>query len=82
MHDVQHASVVQGLSDDPLDSLDDGRITFDPLAGTRIERRDPVCGRAVPEETQFAMVYQAEQYRFCSKECRNKFIQDPRRYLG
>ncbi len=79
MHDVQDVSVAEGFFGD---SFDDGRITFDPLARMRMEIRDPVCGRAVPPETQYTTVYRAEQYRFCSKECRNKFTRDPKRYLG
>jgi P-type Cu+ transporter len=43
--------------------------------------RDPVCGMAVSPESQIKFVYREHDYRFCSVSCREKFKNDPARYL-
>ncbi len=45
--------------------------------------RDPVCGMMVnPETAPDRATNQGETYYFCSPECREKFVADPRRYVN
>jgi Cu+-exporting ATPase len=43
---------------------------------------DPVCGMTVSAETPFVHQHEGETYRFCCAGCRDKFREDPQRYLG
>jgi YHS domain-containing protein len=43
---------------------------------------DPVCGMQVAADSGYAKVYQGKQYRFCSRNCLDKFDADPQQYLG
>ncbi|HTQ80191.1 MAG TPA: heavy metal translocating P-type ATPase, partial [Thermoanaerobaculia bacterium] len=43
---------------------------------------DPVCGMKVePAKTSHPAEHAGETYHFCSASCRQKFVQDPERYL-
>ena len=61
-------------TNDPLDVPSD--------AVTRKLVRDPICGMhvaeglAIAERSGGALVY------FCSEECRNKFIGEPKKYMA
>lgn len=45
--------------------------------------KDPVCGMAVePQKAAAAAVRNGNTYYFCSTSCRNKFEQEPDKYLG
>jgi len=45
-------------------------------------RRDPVCGmRTDPEQSQHRAEHGGRRYRFCSAQCREKFLAAPARYL-
>ncbi len=43
---------------------------------------DPVCGMTVREDTPHRLEQEGETYRFCSAGCRERFRQDPVRYLA
>lgn len=45
--------------------------------------KDPVCGmRMRPEEAVHVSKYQGGIYRFCSEACKEKFDQDPSRFVS
>ena len=44
---------------------------------------DPVCGMTIsPEEAAGTAVHQGKTVYFCSEQCRQRFLEDPDRYLG
>ncbi len=43
--------------------------------------RDPVCGMNVESDQGYAKMYQGREYRFCSRNCLDKFDTDAERYL-
>ncbi len=44
--------------------------------------RDPICGMDVKEEEAAATYeYKGKTYHFCAVGCKEKFAQDPERYL-
>lgn len=55
---------------------DDKRHT--PPAGRHI---DPVCGMAVAASEGYGMMHQGQLYRFCSRDCLDRFEADPRAFL-
>jgi len=69
------------MRDQPTDSLDDGRITFDPPAN-EVPSFDPVCGRQVNGAAMFTpkLERDGKQYAFCSSECRARFKSNPDAY--
>lgn len=42
---------------------------------------DPVCGMQVSADSGYAKAHQGILYRFCSKNCLDKFDADPQQYL-
>lgn len=47
------------------------------------ETKDPVCGMAVdPRRAAAASVHGGNTYYFCSASCRDKFEQEPQKYLA
>jgi len=42
---------------------------------------DPVCGMRVEPDNGYAKVYRGVQYRFCSRDCLDKFDASPEKYL-
>ena len=45
--------------------------------------KDPVCGMDVKEEEAAAThEYKGKTYYFCAVGCKEKFAQDPERFLG
>lgn len=42
---------------------------------------DPVCGMTVAADRGYGMTHQGMVYRFCSRDCLDKFEADPDRYL-
>jgi P-type Cu+ transporter len=51
-------------------------------APARTQMTDPVCGMTVdPATSSHKIEYHRQTYYFCSDRCRNKFQQDPERYL-
>ena len=44
--------------------------------------RDPVCGMQIDETTAKGEVeFEGQTHFFCTSNCRNKFAQDPKRYV-
>jgi YHS domain-containing protein len=65
----------------PTESLDDGRITFDPPA-SELPCFDPVCGRKVNAASMFTpkVAREGKQYAFCSAACCARFKAEPEAY--
>jgi YHS domain-containing protein len=42
---------------------------------------DPVCGMPVKPDSGYAKLYRGVQYRFCSRDCLDKFDASPDQYL-
>ena len=65
-------------------SLDDGRITFgDDDRETEAVQRDPVCGmEVIPAAATLNEPYRGVDYYFCSRVCKDKFVEDPSHYVG
>ena len=43
---------------------------------------DPVCGMRVQPDSGYAKMYRGVQYRFCSRECLDKFDASPDQYIA
>ena len=64
-------------------SLDGGRITFGVERETAAVQRDPVCGMEVIVATAAASEpFRGVDYYFCSRACKDKFVEDPSHYVG
>lgn len=46
------------------------------------DTKDPVCGMDVSAESRYAEVHQGREYRFCSRDCLDKFDAEPQRYTS
>jgi|APSaa5957512622_1039677.scaffolds.fasta_scaffold264650_2 YHS domain-containing protein len=46
-----------------------------------IDHRDPVCGMAVDAHSGYGMMHDERLYRFCSRECMDRFEADPACYI-
>src|SRR5882724_2391032 len=44
--------------------------------------KDPVCGMMVPLDAPLRSTFEGQTYVFCNARCRERFEQDPRRYLA
>lgn len=42
--------------------------------------KDPVCGMEVQSGQGYAKVHEGREYRFCSRQCLDKFELEPQRY--
>jgi len=42
--------------------------------------KDPVCGQEVAADAGYAERYQNREYRFCSRNCLDKFDAEPQRF--
>lgn len=42
---------------------------------------DPVCGMKVPVDRGYAKLHAGRSYRFCSKNCLDKFDANPEKYI-
>ena len=49
---------------------------------TAAKQIDPVCGVEVEADKGYGKMYQGSLYRFCSKNCLDKFDSEPDRYIG
>jgi len=64
-----------------------GHANHAPPAGGSSEarkgtHRDPVCGMTVGEETPHRAEHDGTTYFFCSASCRERFVEDPGRFLA
>jgi len=46
-----------------------------------VKRFDPVCSMEVDVEQGYGIMHEKQLYRFCSRNCLDKFEADPDRYL-
>jgi trehalose synthase len=55
-----------------------------PIARTAdwYRKRDPVCGMALPRETNIRGEFAGVEYRFCSENCKARFYEEPERYAA
>ncbi len=44
--------------------------------------KDPVCGMTVQTERELTALYRDQTIHFCSEYCRNKFLEQPERYVA
>ena len=45
--------------------------------------KDPVCGMMIDEKTAAGTSeYQGQIYYFCAQSCKDRFDQNPERYIG
>jgi YHS domain-containing protein len=44
------------------------------------DTKDPVCGMGVGADSRYAEVYQGHEYRFCSRNCLDRFDSEPQRF--
>ena len=49
---------------------------------TPADDRDPVCGMPVAADCGYSKMYAGHEYRFCSRDCLDRFEADPDRYTG
>jgi Cu+-exporting ATPase len=42
---------------------------------------DPVCGGEVTMESEWTAEYEDVTFYFCCEECRDKFVEEPGKYL-
>lgn len=49
--------------------------------GSEGEHTDPVCGMTVAADQGYGKMHQGTVYRFCSRNCLDKFEADPDKYL-
>jgi len=45
------------------------------------DNTDPVCGMKVSADSGYTEVHQGKPYRFCSRNCLDKFDANPQQYL-
>ena len=45
------------------------------------DTRDPVCGMNVPADRGYTKVHEGTKYRFCSRQCLDRFEAEPGQYL-
>jgi Cu+-exporting ATPase len=58
-----------------------GHAPRSPEAGAGA--KDPVCGMTVdPQKAAASSVHAGKTYYFCCAPCRDKFSQEPQKYLG
>lgn len=46
----------------------------------KTDYRDPVCGMTVDTNVGYGLMHAGQLYRFCSRDCLDKFESDPERY--
>jgi len=50
--------------------------------GANTTHLDIVCGMQVAQDQGYGRMYHGQLYRFCSKNCLNKFDDDPQKYIN
>lgn len=43
--------------------------------------QDPVCGMEIDSSNAEKTEYKGKTYYFCSESCKNKFLQDPEKFV-
>ena len=52
------------------------------LSGHDVKLIDPVCGMSVTEGSEHHHIHESVDYYFCSSACRQKFTEQPEKYLN
>ncbi len=47
-----------------------------------VDHTDPVCGKKVSQTSGYGMMHQDHLYRFCSRDCLDRFDSDPVQYIN
>lgn len=47
-----------------------------------INHVDPVCGMKIDQTKGYGKMHEGKLYRFCSKDCLEKFDEEPEQYLN
>lgn len=50
-------------------------------ADNEVKHTDPVCGMEVDMSQGYGKMHEGQLYRFCSRNCLDKFEEDPEKYL-
>jgi YHS domain-containing protein len=81
-HGMVPAEVVRSISEGTADDTPSGTSASAHYGGaTSVLERDPVCGMKLPPGHEAANVtYDGRTFHFCSHECRDLFLKDPRTY--
>ena len=71
------AEQTQEQAEQPAETMEEtveGAVTEAPMV-------DPVCGVEVTAESEWTAEYGDVTFYFCCEECRDKFLEDPGKYL-
>jgi YHS domain-containing protein len=64
----------------------EARTDMDHMAsrssGSHTQMKDPVCGMTVNTSSQHKAAHEGRTYYFCSSGCREKFVENPQKYLA
>ena len=48
-----------------------------------VQTVDPVCGMTIDQDKAAAKIgYAGDMFYFCSKDCEQKFLEDPGKFIG
>jgi len=72
---VSHDQRIQDIADRVL-WLEDGQFKEMATMAT-----DPVCGMKIEREKAVMTEWEGRSYSFCSRGCRNEFLEDPQQFL-
>lgn len=77
---VSHDPRIKDIADRTL-WIEDGRISTEPPQALHTTK-DPVCGMNVDREyALFTKVLNGVTYKFCSEDCKKKFVKEPDKYI-
>jgi len=54
----------------------------DQHGGTDVKHIDPVCGMQIPPDEGYGKMHEGRLYRFCSRNCLDKFDAAPDEFLN
>jgi putative ABC transport system ATP-binding protein len=72
---VSHDQRIQDIADRVL-WLEDGQFKEMATMAT-----DPVCGMKIEQEKAVTTEWEGQSYYFCSRGCRNEFLEEPQQFL-
>lgn len=83
-HGLVPTEVVRSISETPAAGTPTATNAPAPSGGaTSVLELDPVCGMKLPPGQEAANVtYEGKTFHFCSNECREIFLKDPKTYVA
>lgn len=76
---VSHDQRIQEIADE-LVWIEDGQLLFSPPKAHATDK-DVVCGMQVDlDRAPYEYIYAGKTYQFCSKDCLDKFVAEPKQY--